>query len=62
MPDRRTARAHVVGYATVGVGALATRKKLRCELCGKYNDTRSAGRFAGLFSILILRANGSHLW
>lgn len=45
--DRRTARAHVVGYATVGVGALATKKKLRCKLCGKYNDTGSADRFTG---------------
>jgi len=40
--DRRTTRAHVVGFVTVGVGALATRKKLRCKACGEYNQTGNA--------------------
>lgn len=40
--DRRTTRAHVIGWTTVGVGALATRKKLRCKLCGAYNKQGNA--------------------
>lgn len=36
--EKRTVRAKVVGTATVGVGALATKKKLKCRNCGKYND------------------------
>ena len=39
---RRTARAHVIGYVTVGVGALATQKKLRCQACGAYNKQGNA--------------------
>ena len=39
---RRTARAHVIGYVTVGVGALATQKKLRCQECGAYNKQGNA--------------------
>ena len=45
--DRRTTRAHLIGYTTVGIGALATKKKLRCKLCGKYNDTGSADPYTG---------------
>lgn len=40
--DRRTGTAHVVGFVTVGIGALATRKKLRCKLCGAYNRQGNA--------------------
>ena len=39
---RRTARAHVIGYVTVGIGALATQKKLRCQECGAYNKQGNA--------------------
>ena len=39
---RRTARAHVIGYTTVGIGALATQKKLRCQECGAYNKQGNA--------------------
>lgn len=40
--DRRTGTAHVVGFVTVGIGALATKKKLRCKLCGAYNRQGNA--------------------
>lgn len=40
--DRRTGTAHVVGFVTVGFGALATKKKLRCKLCGAYNRQGNA--------------------
>lgn len=43
--DRRTTRAHIVGWTTVGIGALATRKKLRCKLCGAYNKQGNAQPF-----------------
>ena len=36
--EKRTVRAKVIGTATIGVGALATKKKLQCNKCGKYND------------------------
>ena len=39
---RRTARAHVMGYTTVGIGALVTQKKLRCQECGAYNKQGNA--------------------
>ena len=35
---KRTARSKVL----VGVGALATKKKLKCQSCGEYNDVGSA--------------------
>ena len=44
---RRTARAHVIGYATVGIGALATQKKLRCQACGTYNKQGNAKPWRG---------------
>jgi hypothetical protein len=44
---KRTGRAHIVGFVTVGVGALATKKKLKCQTCGEYNDTGSAKPFTG---------------
>jgi hypothetical protein len=53
--DRRTGRAHVTGWVTVGIGALATKKKLRCKACGKYNDTGSAKPYKG--SALEVTAN-----
>jgi DNA-directed RNA polymerase subunit RPC12/RpoP len=34
---RRTTRAHVIGFVTLGAGALLTQKKLRCLQCGAYN-------------------------
>jgi hypothetical protein len=44
---KRTGRAHITGYLTVGIGALATKKKLKCQTCGEYNDTGSAKPFNG---------------
>lgn len=44
---KRTGRAHIAGYLTVGIGALATKKKLKCHTCGEYNDTGSAKPFTG---------------
>lgn len=41
--SKRTLRSKVI----VGVGALATKKKLKCETCGEYNDTGSAKPFDG---------------
>jgi hypothetical protein len=31
----------------IGVGALLTKKKLKCQTCGEYNDTGNAQPFAG---------------
>lgn len=45
--DKRTGRAHIVGFVTVGVGALATKKKLKCQSCGTMNDTGSTDRYKG---------------
>lgn len=39
---KRTGRAHIIGYVTVGIGALATNKKLKCHQCGKYNKSGQA--------------------
>lgn len=36
--SKRTARSKVI----VGVGALATKKKLKCQACGEYNDVGNA--------------------
>lgn len=36
--SKRTTRSKLL----VGVGALATKKKLKCEACGEYNDTGNA--------------------
>jgi hypothetical protein len=33
--------------ALVGVGALITKKKLKCEACGEYNDTGKAKPYKG---------------
>jgi hypothetical protein len=44
---KRTGRAHIVGYLTVGVGALATKKKLKCQQCGQYNQTGKARPMGG---------------
>lgn len=43
---KRTGRAHVIGYLTVGVGALATKKKLKCQQCGEYNQVGNAEPYA----------------
>jgi hypothetical protein len=40
---KRTFRAKML----VGVGALLTKKKLKCQTCGEYNDTGNAQPFAG---------------
>jgi len=40
---KRTFRAKLL----VGVGALLTHKKLKCETCGEYNDTGSAKPYNG---------------
>jgi hypothetical protein len=39
--EKRTLRSK----AAVGVGALLTKKKLKCQDCGEYNDTGSAKPF-----------------
>jgi hypothetical protein len=39
--SKRTARAKVA----VGVGALLTHKKLKCQACGEYNQTGAAKPF-----------------
>lgn len=44
---KRTGRAHIIGYLTVGIGALATKKKLKCQTCGEYNDTGTAKPYTG---------------
>jgi hypothetical protein len=41
--DERTFRSK----AALGVGALLTHKKLKCQSCGEYNDTGSAKPFTG---------------
>lgn len=40
---KRTLRSKVA----VGVGALMTKKKLKCQVCGEYNDTGSAKPWTG---------------
>ena len=40
---KRTARSKVL----FGVGALATKKKIKCQVCGEYNDTGNAEPWAG---------------
>ena len=37
---KRTVRAKIIGWVTIGIGALATKKKAKCLQCGKYNDTK----------------------
>lgn len=39
--EKRTLRSK----AAVGVGALLTKKKMKCQTCGEYNDTGSAERY-----------------
>lgn len=41
--SKRTLRSKMV----VGVGALVTKKKLKCEACGEYNDTGNAQPYKG---------------
>jgi hypothetical protein len=36
-----------IGLATVAVGALLTKKKLKCQTCGEYNDAGSAKPYDG---------------
>lgn len=40
---KRTLRSKLA----VGVGALLTKKKLKCQTCGEYNDTGNAQPFTG---------------
>jgi hypothetical protein len=42
---KRTGRAHIIGFATLGVGALATKKKLKCQVCNQYNQVGKAKEF-----------------
>lgn len=44
---KRTGAAHITGFVTVGIGALATKKKLKCQLCGEYNQTGNAKPYMG---------------
>lgn len=41
--SKRTFRSKLA----VGVGALITKKKLKCETCGEYNDTGNAKPYEG---------------
>lgn len=41
--SKRTFRSKLA----VGVGALVTKKKLKCETCGEYNDTGDAKPYTG---------------
>jgi hypothetical protein len=41
--EKRTFRSK----ALVGVGALITKKKLKCQVCGEYNDTGNAKVYDG---------------
>src|SRR5947207_1121804 len=41
--EKRTFRSK----AMVGVGALVTKKKLKCQVCGEYNDTGNAKPYDG---------------
>ncbi len=41
--EKRTMRSKVI----VGVGALLTKKKLKCQICGEYNDAGNAQPFTG---------------
>lgn len=40
---KRTFRSKML----VGVGALLTKKKLKCQTCGEFNDTGNAKPFTG---------------
>jgi hypothetical protein len=44
--EKRTTRSKVM----VGVGSLVTKKKLKCQICGEYNDTGSAKPYEGAAS------------
>jgi hypothetical protein len=41
--EKRTMRSK----ALVGVGALLTKKKMKCQVCGEYNDTGNADPYEG---------------
>ena len=41
--EKRTMRAKML----VGVGALLTKKKLKCQVCGEYNDSGNADPYTG---------------
>lgn len=43
LTEKRTFRAK----AAVGVGALLTKKKLKCQRCGEYNDTGNGKPYDG---------------
>jgi len=41
--EKRTLRSKVI----IGVGSLLTKKKLKCQVCGEYNDTGNADEYKG---------------
>jgi hypothetical protein len=43
LTEKRTFRSK----ALVGVGALLTKKKLKCQRCGEYNDTGNGKPYEG---------------
>lgn len=45
--EKRTLRAKTLGVAAAGVGALLTHKKLKCRVCGEYNQTGNAQPYTG---------------
>lgn len=52
---KRTFRSKVA----VGVGALLTKKKLKCQLCGEYNDSGNAKPYKGPASRRLGKKYGS---
>lgn len=42
--EKRTFRSKVLG---LGVGSLATKKKLKCQRCGEYNDPGNGRPYDG---------------
>lgn len=45
--EKRTARSKVVGAPLLIVAPLVTKKKLKCHLCGEYNDVGNAKPYEG---------------
>ncbi len=53
--EKRTMRSK----AMVGVGALLTKKKLKCQSCGEYNDTGNAQPYKGPASKKAAKKSGA---
>jgi DNA-directed RNA polymerase subunit RPC12/RpoP len=42
--EKRTVRSKVMG---LGIGSMATKKKMKCQRCGKYNDPGNGRPYDG---------------